>query len=165
MERYRDPMHAFIVYIYSVYFTSIIYHVMWYRMKLMIALWLLLATLVGVSVQQCTLERFEMVALDRAQNIVSESSMITAINDTFYNCLSASEIIGVYETMSVSLLYTISDDPTNLREVRFNMDCFDNDWEVFGSPRQLPTALRSNDTRTNCSACTNRTVNEYHCTR
>jgi len=133
-------------------------------MKLISSLWLLLATLVGVSVQQCTIEKFEMIELDLVRGTLSDGNlMITAINDTVYNCLSTSQTIGEYKSMSVSIFYTRSDNLTNLRQVRFNMICTsDNGWEQFG---QQSTAFRSNDTRQDCFDCTNQTVNEYHCTR
>jgi len=133
-------------------------------MKLISSLWLLLATLVGVSVQQCTIEKFEMIKLDLVWGtIIDGNLMITAINDTVYNCLSTSQIIGTYQSMSVSIFYTRSDNLTNLRQVRYNMICLSNRWEQDGLGQS--TAFRSNDTRQDCFDCTNRTVNEYHCTR
>ena len=127
-------------------------------------MWLLLATLVGVSVQQCTIEKFEMIELDLVRGTLSDGNlMITAINDTVYNCLSTSQIIGTYQSMSVSIFYTRSDNLTNLRQIRFNMECFSDEWVRFGLEQS--TAFRSNNTRQDCFDCTNRTVNEYHCTR
>ena len=133
-------------------------------MKFLLSLCYLLVTLVGVSVQQCTIERFEDVtALDTIQSTeATDFGQTFTINRTIYNCLSTSQIIGVYNSMSVSILYNRSDTPNQLREVRYNMVCNNGNWARDG---QQSTALMSNDTRRNCSACTNQTVNDYHCTR
>ena len=127
-------------------------------------LWLLLATMVGVSVQQCNIEGFEAIALDtvKATEIAEANQNITALNGTFYNCLSTSQIIGIYNSMSVSVLYTRTDTPDRQREVRYNMQCIDNGWSRVG---QQSDALMSNGTRRNCSDCTDQDVNDYHCTR
>ena len=121
----------------------------------------LLAALVGVSVQQCTIQRFEDVTtIDILQTSELTSANFT-INRTIYNCLSTSQTIGVYNSMSVSILYNRSDTPNQLREVRYNMLCNNGNWARVG---QQSTALVSSDTRHNCSACTDQTVNDYHCT-
>ena len=134
-----------------------------FKMKWMPLCWLL-AALTGVSVQQCTIEGFEgMIALDTLQTTeVTDVSQTFIINRTIYNCLSTSLTIGVYNSMSVSILYVRSDTPNQLRDVRYNMLCFSNSWSRFG---QQSTALLSTDTMRNCSDCTNQTVNDYHCTR
>ena len=127
------------------------------------SLCLLLAALTGVSVQQCTIEGFEgMIALDTLQTTeVIEASQTITINRTIYNCLSTSQTIGVYNSMSVSILYVRSDTLNQLRDVRYNMLCSSNSWARVG---EQPTALLSTDTRRNCSWCTNQTVTDYHCT-
>ena len=134
------------------------------KMKLLSSLCYLLVALVGVSVQQCTIERFEDVtALDTLQTTeVTDASQTFTINRTIYNCLSTSQTIGVYNSMSVSILYIRSDTPNQLREVRYNMVCNNGNWARVG---QQSIALVSSDTRHNCSACTDQTVNDYHCTR
>ena len=133
-------------------------------MKLLLALCLLLVALVGVSVQQCTIEGFEgMTALDTLQTTeATDASQTFTINRTIYNCLSTSRTIGVYNSMSVSILYIRSDTPNQLRDVRYNMVCSSNSWARVG---QQPNALTSNGTRRDCSACTDQTVNDHHCTR
>ena len=133
------------------------------KMKWM-SLSLLLAALTGLSVQQCiyTIEGFEAIAIDTLQvTVATDASQTFTINRTIYNCLSTSQTIGVYNSMSVSLLYTRSNTPNQLRDVRYNMVCFSNSWSRFG---QQSTALLSTDTMRNCSDCTNQTVNDYHCT-
>ena len=121
----------------------------------------LLAALVGVSVQQCTIQRFEDVTtIDILQTSELTSANFT-INRTIYNCLSTSQTIGVYNSMSVSILYIRSDIPNQLRDIRYNMVCFNGDWLRF---REESTAFMSSNTRRNCSACTNASVNDYHCT-
>ena len=125
-------------------------------------LWLLLALLVDISVQQCTIDEFQTNLADIVTSTeATEFVQFFTINSTYYNCLSTSQIVGHYRSMSVSILYIRSDDPNNLREVRYNLQCNSNVWGVVGS---LSTALRSNNTRFNCSACTDQIVNEYHCT-
>ena len=134
------------------------------KMEFLLSLCYLLVTLVGVSVQQCTIERFEDVTvLDTLQSTeATDASQTFTINTTIYNCLSTSQTIGVYNSMSVSILYNRSDTPNQLRDVRYNMLCNNGNWARDG---QQSTALMSNDTRRNCSDCTNQTVNDYHCTR
>ena len=133
------------------------------KMKLLSSLYYLLVALVGVSIQQCTIERFEDVTvLDTIQTTeVTDANQTFTVNRTIYNCLSTSQTIGVYNSMSVSILYIRSDAPNQLRKVRYNMLCANGNWARVG---QQSTALMSNDTRRNCSACTNQTVNDYHCT-
>ena len=133
--------------------------------KLLLLSWLLLATMVEFSVQQCNIEGFESIALDFVKNSAIPSDggqTITALNETYYNCLATSQTIGIYNSMSVSILFTRSDTPNQLRDIRYNMVCLNGNWTRLA---ELPEALESNDTRRNCSACTNQTVNEYHCTR
>ena len=133
-------------------------------MKLVLSLCLLLVTLVRVSVQQCTIERFEnMIALDTLQSTeATDFGQNFTINRTIYNCLSTSEIIGVYNSMSVSILYIRSGTPSQLRDVRYNMLCNNGNWVRVG---RQSTALVSSDTRRNCFACIDQNVNDYHCTR
>ena len=133
-------------------------------MQTILFFWLLLATLIGITIQQCTIEGFEAIALDtvKTTEIVEAGQNITAINGIFYNCLSTSQTIGVYNSMSVSIFYTRSDTPDRLRDVRYNMVCSSDSWLRIG---QQPNAFTSNGTRRDCSACTNQTVNDYHCTR
>ena len=131
-------------------------------MKLLSFLCLLLVALVGVSVQQCTIEGFEDIALDTLQaGEASDLNQNFMINRTIYNCLSTSQTIGVYNSMSVSILYIRSDDLNQLRDVRYNMLCVGNSWGRVG---RQPSALLSSDTRLDCSDCTNRSVNDDHCT-
>jgi len=131
-------------------------------MKLLSSLCLLLVTLVGVSVQQCTIEEFEAIALDTVQTTeATDASQTFTINRTIYNCLSTSQTIGVYNSMSVSILYIRSDTPNQLRDIRYNMECLSNNWERVG---ENSTAFLSSDTKRNCSDCTDQTVNDYHCT-
>ena len=133
-------------------------------MKLLSSLCLLLVVLIGFSVQQCTIEGFEdTTALDALQSTEAfDAGQTFTINRTIYNCLSTSQTIGVYNSMSVSILYIRSDTPNQLREVRYNMLCSNGNWSHVG---QQSTALVSDDTRHNCSDCTDQTVNDYHCTR
>ena len=128
---------------------------------LLLALCLLLA--VRHSVQQCTTERVEDDVLNILQATeATDASQTFMINRTIYNCLSTSQTIGVYNSMSVSILYIRSDTPNQLREVRYNMVCSNGNWARVG---RQSTALVSSDTRRNCSACIDQAVNDYHCTR
>ena len=65
------------------------------------------------------------------------------VNRTYYNCLSRSDTSDHY-----------------IHEVRYNLQCNNNMWEIVGNQS---TALRSN-TSYDCSDCTDQTVNDYHCT-
>ena len=128
-------------------------------------LWLLLVTVIGARAQQCTIERFEEMVIDivKAAELSGENQNVNVtINGTFYNCLSTSQIIGVYNSMSVSILYIRSDTPNQLRDVRYNLRCVGNNWGRVGRQSNI---LRSNSTRRDCSDCTNQAVNDDHCTR
>lgn len=127
-------------------------------------LWLLLTSvLVRVSIQQCTRERFERkIALDLVQ-VYEESEVFYnyTITVIIYNCLATSDIIGMYTSMSVSILYTRSHTPDEIRDVRFDMLCMNDVWRRYV---QGGTAYTSNTTRTNCSNCYD-TSNDDHCRR
>ena len=126
------------------------------------SLWLLLATLARVSIQQCTVEEFDKIAFDILQSTqATEFTRNFSINKIIYNCLSTSQTIGIYRSMSVSILYTRSDSPDQLRDVRYGMLCLNDAWMRY---KQTSTALESNDTRINCSNCFS-TTNDHHCTR
>ena len=127
-------------------------------------LWLLLAVLITVSEQRCTIEEFETtIAPDIIRHTeISEERQTITINRTIYNCLSTSQIIGIYRSISVSFLYSRSDAPNRLRQVRYDMRCMNNVW--LRATEQISTAFLSNDTRTDCSDCT-KAINDYHCTR
>jgi len=134
-------------------------------MKLLISLWLLLVTQVTVSVQQCPVETF--IPLELVQTTeVTDSNQIFTINSTFYNCLQTSSTIGQYVTMSVSVLYVRSDSLNTLRGVRYNLLCGPTTSPPFTwvrSQLQTSNVLQSNDTRFNCSSCSDTSVNDYHC--
>ena len=130
-------------------------------MKVLTQLWLPLAFLVGVSIQQCTIEEFRMIAINMTNS--SEATNVSGtmrIINTYYNCLSLFDASDHYSSMSVSILYIRSDDLNNLHEVRYNLQCNNSVWEIVGNQS---TALRNNNTRY-CEDCTDQTVNEYHCT-
>lgn len=124
-------------------------------------LWLLLIDLARVSIQQCTMEVFEdSIALDILQATeATESNQHFVINETIYNCLSTSRTIGILGSMSVSILYTRSDTPNRLRDVRYDMLCVGKVWMRAG---QMSTAFSNNNTRTNCSSCLS-DANDHHC--
>ena len=127
-------------------------------MKVLAMLWLLMTTLVGDSMQ-CTLEQFEAGAPELVQGQVTETNVNVTINEIYYNCLSTTVGIGNYSSMSVSLIYNVSDIEC---EIRYNMLCINNEWNRYNS---TPTALRSNETRTDCYLCIETTINTDHCSR
>ena len=124
---------------------------------------LLVVAVLGTGVRaQCTIEGFQNISIDLLQSTVAtDFGQTFSVNRTIYNCLSTSQMIGVYNSMSVSILYIRSDAPNQLRDVRYNMRCIGNNWGRVG---QQSTALISSDTRRNCSSCIDQTVNDYHCT-
>lgn len=126
-------------------------------------LWILVAALVSVSIQQCTIEEYDgRGALDTVQAAEGTDAGYTfSINRTIYNCLSTTQTIGIYKFMSVSILYNRSDAPDMLRKGRYDMECIDGVWLRIG---QSSTVLISSNTRTNCSNCTN-AADDFHCTR
>ena len=129
--------------------------------QLVASLCLLLGALAGVGAQ-CTIEGFQNNVIDLLQSTeATDFGQAFSVNRTIYNCLSTSQIIGVYNSMSVSILYIRSDTPNQLRDVRYNLRCISNSWLRAG---QQSTALISSDTRRNCSNCIDQTVNDYHCT-
>ena len=132
-------------------------------MKVLAILWLLMTTLVGDSMQQlqCTLEQFEVGAPELVKGQFTESEVNVTISEIYYNCLSTAVGIGNYSSMSVSLIFNISSDPDEEREIRYNMVCSNNEWSRFNTNL---TALR-NETRTDCYQCTDTNVNTDHCSR
>jgi len=124
---------------------------------------LLLTTVVGISVQlrQCTIDEFKgKIATLVASSIFTDSSQKFTINQTYYNCLSRSDTGHHFNSMSVSILYIGLDDPNNIHEVRYNLQCSNSEWEIVGNQS---TALRNNNTR-HCEDCTDQIVNVFHCT-
>ena len=131
-------------------------------MKVLAILWLLMITLIGDSIQECTIEQFEMAANELVTDREStETSVNVTFKEIYYNCLSTSEKIGNYVTISASIIYNISSD-TDEHEIRYNMLCANGQW---GRRGVTSTALRSNVERTDCYWCLNTTVNENHCSR
>ena len=122
-------------------------------MEVLVSLLLFLSCLVGISIQECTIEKFHHNYTDKLRRIIS--SQVIPI-DIYYNCLSPSKSNSTgsqYSSMSVSLFY-------DSNEVRYNLQCNNSVWEIIGNQS---TVLRNNNTRY-CEDCTDQTVNEYHCT-
>jgi len=109
---------------------------------------------IEVSIQQCAVEESWFKIKDKL--FFTSTTMIT-MNSTYYNCLSRSDTGEHYSSMSVSILYTRTDDPNNIHEVYYNLQCNNNVWEIVGNQS---TALRNNNT-IYCEDCT---MNDYQCT-
>ena len=129
-------------------------------------LWVLVAALVRLSIQRCTVEDFEA---NRVHDLVhsSETSEIThniTIREIVYNCLATSHTIGIFSSMSVSILYNRSDTPEKLRNVRYDIFCTGGTWLRV---RQVADVFMGNDTRIDCSNCWagNESDRDHHCTR
>ena len=131
-------------------------------------LWLLVIAQVKISTQLCTIEEFRN---NRAHDLVhsSETSEVThniTVMKVIYNCLATSHEIGIYNSMSVSILYIRSDTPDRLRTVRYDILCQSNIWQ---RTRQVKTVFMSNTTRLDCANCWGGRINEsgsdHHCTR
>jgi len=131
-------------------------------------LWLILIAQVKISTQLCTIEEFRN---NRAHDLLhsSETSEVThniTVMDVIYNCLATSHEIGIYNSMSVSILYIRSDTPDRLRTVRYDILCQSNIWQ---RKRQVKTIFMSNNTRSDCANCLGGRINEsgsdHHCTR
>ena len=125
-------------------------------MSHLIYLSLLVLGLVEVSVQQCDRTEFN-VNNQVLSTVISNHNQTITINSIYYNCLSLSQIDGLYSSMSVSILYIRSDDPNNTREVHYNLQCKKSKWEIVGDQS---TAQRNNNTRY-CEDCS---VNDHNCT-
>ena len=130
-------------------------------MKLWLSFWVLLATLVRVSVQQCAVEDLNLLDLVQTTE-ASENFYEFTIDEIYYNCLSTSQTIGLYTTMSLSVLYVEARTPGITREVRYNLECSGVFWSRVG---RITTTLRDNITRIDCSSCTDQDINHYHCSR
>ena len=131
-------------------------------MKLLVLLWLLLATLVGLSVQQCTVkgaESFVNTTLREKNPENLEEANISFV--AYLNCLSTTEQLGIYNSMSISASYNSSNNQSRVNEIRFDLVCIDGTWLRVS---QTDTAFVS-DARSDCSDCGNATVNDHHCTR
>jgi len=124
-------------------------------MKMAGWLWLFLISVVDMSVQQCVIEDFQANITDAvASTEVTDVVQSIIINSTYYNCLSRSDTSDYYSSMSVSILYIRSDDPNNIREIHYNLQCNNSKWEIV---RRQSTALRSNNTLY-ADDCNNQTV-------
>jgi len=126
-------------------------------MNVLIASWLLLSFLVGISIQQCAIKQFQDSLIDDLPDLLDP---VVNINEMliFYNCLSPSISTNtgfLFSSMSVSVVYSL----TNQRR-RYNLQCNNNVWQIVG---EQSTALTNNNTRY-CEDCTDQNVNEYHCT-
>jgi len=122
---------------------------------------LLLAVLIGISLQQCAIEHInvmDLVLSTEVVEVIHEPNI--NITDIYYNCLSTSRTFGLYSSASLSVAYNRS-NPDAMLEVRYNMQCVHGLWYRVG--RRMTTALRSNDTKTDCYSCTDQSVNENHC--
>ena len=130
-------------------------------LTLWLALWLLLVGLVNVSIQECTTEMFEMNVpsiIETTQNVQNVSvSRIT------YNCLAPSSLTtGSYTSMSVSIMYNVSENSTQSQDVRYNMKCESGQWSVFNTSTSV---MIDGSERMNCASCLDQTMNDDHCTR
>lgn len=130
----------------------------------MLALLLLfLATLVGIDAQGCTIE----MAKNTTKLLIMDSStegerFIISLNETLPNCLATSVQRGFYTSISMSVKYTKSDNDSAIEEARFNLVCFKDNWER--ADADLKASYFYGE-RSNCSKCSNTTVNDHHCTR
>ena len=133
-----------------------------FRMTLLTLLWLLLTTLVGLSVQQCTIEKAETYVNNTLRGLNPENEIEADVNFTAYvNCLSTSKKLDEYDSISISAFYNSSQNQNIVNEIRFELSCSNNIWSRY---RESYSAFMS-DTRTDCSDCRNATVNEHRCTR
>ena len=131
------------------------------KMKLWLPFWIL-AALVGVSVQQCAVEDLNLLDIVQAAE-ASETTGDLSIEAVYYNCLSSSQTVGRYATMSLSVLFIKANDPNTTSEARYNLNCASPTmWSRVG---RNTTALRDNNTRMNCSSCLDQSVNDHHCSR
>ena len=123
---------------------------------------LFLATLVGINAQGCTIETarnatvLSIISRPEVQNNIINS------NETIPNCLVTSIQRGTYISISMSVRYTKSANDSEIEEERFYYVCHNDIWF---KARNNSNASYLNDTRSNCSSCTDTTVNDYHCTR
>ena len=134
-------------------------------MKLLVLLWLLLATLIGLSIQQCTIEKAESFVNMRLRERNPENLEEAEISFVAYpNCLSTSKQLDKYNFMSISVLYNRSKNQSKVNEIRFDLECHGVDNKFWLHSGEINTAFIS-DTRSDCSDCRNTTVNDHHCTR
>ena len=128
----------------------------------LLRLLLVVASLVGVSLQQCTTERFEAIAANTIETTLQIQDI--SINRISYNCLSPSLTVNdTYTSMSVSVLYSSSNSPNQSRGIRYNVKCEDDQWSVIDSDTM--SVLIGGVTRVDCASCLDQTVNTDHCTR
>lgn len=118
---------------------------------------LLLAILLGVDAQKCSMEVAENATIDRIREIESEP-MINII-DLQYNCIATNKRLGIYHSISMSVQYSGSNTAV-INQRRFNWECRNDGWV-----RRQEDISYFNETRSDCHTCTNTTVNDHHCTR
>ena len=124
----------------------------------MLSLLLFLAMLTGKDAQNCTIE----MALSAIEERLKDSEIRFQINftDTNPNCLATSDIRGSYQSISMSVKFYRDGDNSTINEVRSNYICLDNYWLCFYEEESY-----FNGTRSDCSDCSNTTVNDHHCQR
>ena len=109
------------------------------KMKILNTLCTLLLTIVGISVQQCSIK--DLSNIDNPPDDFGHQMTNVTNNTTDYECLS----IYVYNSsINVTLSYS---DPNNMYEVQYMLQCNNSVWETIGN---ISTTLRSNSTKDNC---------------
>ena len=133
-------------------------------MGILALLLLFLATLVKIDAQSCSLLDIESFITDRLlADAITEGTRSVNISliDTNPNCLATAKEFGLYRSLSISVKYLSSDD-NETKEIRHNYGChpINNIWQFVNKSESY-----FNGTRTDCSDCSDQTVNDYHCKR
>ena len=131
----------------------------------MLSLLLFLSMLVGIDAQGCTIEMAVRTTEYILKELYPEGAPRYGINftDTNPNCLVTSEIRGLYKQISISIKFYRYDDNSTISEARYNYICFNNVWNRWY--QDISETSYFNGTRSDCSDCSNTTVNDYHCQR
>ena len=99
---------------------------------------LFLLTVVGLSLQQCSIDD-----INNNDYLLNCSNIINSSNhNAEYQCLSVEEKNSF---VMVTLLYSCFSDSASIYEVRFL--CNNSVWEIFGN---IPSVMRSNTTLNKC---------------
>ena len=128
----------------------------------MLSLMLFLAMLVGIDAQNCTIEEALTAMEDRIKPAESTLESNVTFTDTRRNCLATSEIYGLYEQISMSVMYYTDNDSSTIKKARYTYICSKDGWQFWYGNKSETSYF--NGTRSDCWDCTDRTENDHHCT-
>lgn len=126
-----------------------------------LTLLLFLASLVGIDAQGCTQES-ALNAIRNRLNVPEGETFGVVFKERNPSCLVTDNEYGLYKQISLSVKYVVSQNDSTVRETRHTFFCIFGLWLRLSDDELTP---HFNGSRSDCSDCSNPTVNEHHCAR